>query len=227
MPARLLAAAVLLAAAPGSAQVAAPDTLPPDTEPVDVWAFRAVYGVEARPFALTVRAVNESAYPVFLGAAPALLAGAALTGTSARPGVRLAIAEAGTVGLTYALKNVIRRPRPYAALDGVRARDWRHVGDDVFDPFSFPSGHTSTAFVIATSLSLSYPEWYVVGPAAVWAGGMGIARIWLGVHYPSDVLAGATIGTGAAVLVHVLLPEVVPDGGEGEGVVPLRLVVPL
>jgi membrane-associated phospholipid phosphatase len=228
MPLRLLAAAVLLAGA-ASAQPADRALLPLDTEPLDVRAFRAVYGVEARPFAVSVRAIDESAYPVFLGAAPALLAGAALTETTARPAIRLGLAEAGTVGLTYALKNLIRRPRPYVALDGVRARDRRHVGE-VFDPFSFPSGHASTAFSIATSLSLSYPEWYVVAPAAVWAGGMGLARVWLGVHYPSDVLAGAAIGTGAAVLVHVLLPTVVPgeEGGEAVGaVVPLRVVVPL
>jgi membrane-associated phospholipid phosphatase len=223
MPPRLLAL-VLLAAGPASAQDAGADTLPPDTEPADVRLFRAVYDVEAWPFAVAMRVTNGSAYPVFVGAAPALLAGAALDGTSARPALRLALAEAGTVALTFALKGAVRRPRPYAALDDVVARDRGHVGE-AFDPFSFPSGHTSTAFVIATSLGLSYPEWYVVGPAALWAGGMGLARVWHGVHYPTDVLAGAVLGTGAAVLAHVLLPDEDPEGEAS--VVPLRLVVPL
>ena len=226
MPLRLLALA-LLATGVASAQGAPPDTLPPNTEPADVRVFRAVYGAEAPAFVGFVRGVNESAYPVFLGAAPAALAGAALAGTSARPSVRLAIAEVGTVGLTFALKNAVRRPRPFVALDGVAARDRRYLRDGVFDPFSFPSGHTSTAFAVATSLSLSYPEWYVVAPAVLWAGGMGLARVWHGVHYPTDVLAGAAVGTGAAVLVHVLLPAVVPDGGDEGAAVPLHLVVAL
>ena len=224
MPLRPLALA-LLAAGAASAQDAPPDTLPPNTEPADVRAFRAVYGVEAPPFVGFVRVVNESAYPVFVGAPPAALAGAVMAGTNARPALRLALAEVGTVGLTFALKNAVRRPRPYAALDGVAARDRRHTGR-VLDPFSFPSGHTSVAFAVATSLSLSYPEWYVVGPAALWAGGMGLARVWHGVHYPTDVLAGAAVGTGAAVLVHVLLPAVVP-GDEAGAIVPLHLVVAL
>ena len=224
MPLRPLALA-LLAAGSASAQGAPTDMLPPNTEPADVRVFRAVYGIEAPAFVGFVRVVNESAYPVFVGAAPAALAGAAVAGASARPALRLALAEAGTVGLTFALKNAVRRPRPYAALDGVTARDRRHTGE-VFDPFSFPSGHTSVAFAVATSLSLSYPEWYVVGPAVLWAGGMGLARAWHGVHYPTDVLAGAAIGAGAAVLVHVLLPAVVPDGEAGAAV-PLHLVVAL
>lgn len=236
MPLRLLAL-VLFVAGPAGAQDAGGARSPasggdntpdgdnvPNTEPVDVRLFRAVYDVEARPFEVSMRAVNGSAYPVFIGAAPALLAGAALDGASTRPALRLALAEAGTVALTFALKGAVQRPRPYAALDGVRARDRGHTGE-VFDPFSFPSGHTSVAFAIATSLGLSYPEWYVVAPAAVWAGGMGLARVWHGVHYPTDVLAGAALGTGMAVLAHVLLPD---EDSEGEAlVVPVRVVVGL
>jgi membrane-associated phospholipid phosphatase len=65
---------------------------------------------------------------------------------------------------------------------------------------SFPSGHTSDAFALATSLSLSYPKWYVIVPSYAWAGAVGYSRMDLGVHYPSDVLVGAIIGTGTAFL---------------------------
>ena len=65
---------------------------------------------------------------------------------------------------------------------------------------SFPSGHTSVAFSAATSLSLMFPKWYVIAPAYVWAGAVGYSRMHLGVHYPSDVLIGALIGAGSAVL---------------------------
>ena len=230
MPPRPTVALALLvaaaaAAAPASGQPAEPDTLPPQTEAVDVRVFRAVYGATAPVVAAPLRAVNDAAYPAFLGAVPALAVGAWAAGADLRPATRLALAEGGAVALTFALKRVVRRPRPYVALDGVAARDRQFLVDDVFDPHSFPSGHASTAFAIAASLSLSYPEGYVVAPALAWAGLAAVARVWHGVHYPSDVLVGAGVGAGSAVLVHVLLPSA--DGGGGGAVVPFRVVVPL
>ncbi len=68
----------------------------------------------------------------------------------------------------------------------------------------FPSGHTSLAFAIATSLSLKYPKWYVIAPSYVWACSVGYSRMNLGVHYPSDVLAGAVLGAGSAFLTYKL-----------------------
>ncbi len=65
---------------------------------------------------------------------------------------------------------------------------------------SFPSGHTSDAFALATSLSLAYPKWYVIVPAYAWSSTVAFSRLDLGVHYPSDVLAGAIIGAGTAWL---------------------------
>jgi len=65
---------------------------------------------------------------------------------------------------------------------------------------SFPSGHTSMAFATATSLSLQFKKWYVVVPAYLWAGSVGYSRMYLGVHYPTDVLAGAIVGVGSAFL---------------------------
>ena len=48
--------------------------------------------------------------------------------------------------------------------------------------------------------SITYPKWYVIAPSALWACGVGYARINQGVHYPSDVLTGAVIGPGCAFL---------------------------
>jgi membrane-associated phospholipid phosphatase len=67
---------------------------------------------------------------------------------------------------------------------------------------SFPSGHTSEAFALATSVSLTYPKWYIIGPTFLWAGAVGYSRMDLGVHYPSDVLAGAIVGAGCAWLTY-------------------------
>ena len=98
------------------------------------------------------------------------------------------------LGVTYALKYSIDRLRPYD-----KYPDRIHAIEKEDSP-SFPSGHTAAAFSLATSLSITYPKWYVIAPSALWACGVGYARINQGVHYPSDVLTGAVIGTGCAFL---------------------------
>ena len=98
------------------------------------------------------------------------------------------------VGITYGLKYACDRQRPF-----VKYPELIHPIDapDMDSP-SFPSGHSAAAFSLATSISIRYPKWYVIAPSAAWACGVGIARMNQGVHYPSDVLAGAAIGVGCA-----------------------------
>lgn len=67
------------------------------------------------------------------------------------------------------------------------------------DQFSFPSGHTSGAFFIAYCLSGSFPEFATI--LYVWASQVGLSRIFLGVHFPTDTVMGALLGTGCAALV--------------------------
>jgi membrane-associated phospholipid phosphatase len=66
--------------------------------------------------------------------------------------------------------------------------------------YSFPSGHTSLAFATAASLSIQFKKWYVIVPAYLWAASVGYSRIYLGVHYPSDVITGAAVGIASAYL---------------------------
>ena len=101
---------------------------------------------------------------------------------------------AGAFVVTYGLKYLIDRERPFD-----RYPDWVHAYSHETSP-SFPSGHTATAFALATSLCVKYPKWYVIGPSALWACSVGMSRMNEGVHYPSDVLAGAVIGAGCAVV---------------------------
>jgi len=99
--------------------------------------------------------------------------------------------------LTYSLKRIIRRPRPYTTYKEI-------VPYAIETSLSFPSGHTSLAFATATALSLKYPKWYVIVPSYFWAGSVGYSRMNLGMHYPSDVLAGAFIGAGSAYVTYLV-----------------------
>ncbi len=96
--------------------------------------------------------------------------------------------------ITQGLKYTINRQRPYEAYP------------TIINPYtietdaSFPSGHTSTAFALATSISLQNKKWYVVIPTFAWASSVSYSRMYLGEHYPTDVFAGAVIGIGSAYL---------------------------
>ncbi len=104
-------------------------------------------------------------------------------------------AQVANAVITQGLKYIINRKRP-----SEKYPDFIPV---VYEKTpSFPSGHTSGAFANATSLSLAFRKWYVVIPAYSWATLMGYSRMYLGVHYPSDVLAGAVLGSSTAWLTY-------------------------
>jgi membrane-associated phospholipid phosphatase len=119
-------------------------------------------------------------------------------------GVLVAFSEATSVALTAVIKYVVKRPRPYITLSNV------HVKKGILsDPYSFPSGHTSTAFSIATELALrytKYPQTYV--PAYIWGLIVGYGRVYFGMHYPGDVLGGAVIGSLSAIGIYSLRTQI-------------------
>lgn len=96
--------------------------------------------------------------------------------------------------LSTGIKVITKRERPYLTYPNLI------VGKQNPTDYSFPSGHITVAFETATSLSLAIPKWYVIVPSYTYAAAIGYSRMYLGVHYPSDVLVGAILGTGTAYL---------------------------
>jgi undecaprenyl-diphosphatase len=96
---------------------------------------------------------------------------------------------------TTLLKNVVKRERPYNTYTGI-------FPDKIESDYAFPSGHTSSAFATATSLAITTKKWYVAVPAFAWSASVGYSRIYLGQHYPSDVIMGAIVGTSSAIICH-------------------------
>lgn len=90
------------------------------------------------------------------------------------------------------LKNVVARIRPYDLNPEIEILV-KHLSD-----FSFPSGHTLASFEAATAIFINNKKWGV--PALVLAFLVAISRIYLYVHYPTDVLAGMLLGITFAVI---------------------------
>ena len=113
--------------------------------------------------------------------------------TLIKTGLCIVTGIALNVALTYGLKYTINRERPYVKHPQI-------IALAIENSSSMPSGHTSGAFNLATSLTLSYPKWYVAAPSYLWASGVAYSRMYIGVHYPSDVFIGALLGSGTAWL---------------------------
>lgn len=127
-----------------------------------------------------------------------------------------------TSGANVLLKFAFRRPRPYV-YDDVHFSDDYRLADDA--SLGFPSGHTATAFAMATAYSYTftlrhpdspwrYPVW--IGTYAV-AGLTGVMRTQAGKHFWTDVLAGAGLGIGLGLLIPWLHLREEPDGDHGSG----------
>lgn len=90
------------------------------------------------------------------------------------------------IPLFMLLKRWLKRQRPYHRHPHFKAVILAH------DKFSFPSGHTTAAFLFAGVMSVFFPAWLWLFYS--WAVAIGLSRVLLGVHYPGDVVAGAILG---------------------------------
>lgn len=92
----------------------------------------------------------------------------------------------------FILKRLIKRPRPFQRMKNIAF---------VIPPpdhFSFPSGHTAAAFLMAMILSAVFPGLLI--PSLLWATAVGFSRVYVGVHYPTDIFAGMAMGLLIAVI---------------------------
>jgi membrane-associated phospholipid phosphatase len=94
-------------------------------------------------------------------------------------------------GIAEGLKRVFDRPRPSLVDPAV------HPLVAVPHSYAMPSGHAATAFGAATAVGLVHPR--LRAPLLVLAGLIAVSRVWLGVHYLSDVVAGAAIGSAVSL----------------------------
>lgn len=134
------------------------------------------------------------------GARATLAAGMALLpfgGATSRLGLTVLLANVLSHAAVQILKRTVVRARP-CDIHG------RHLAlVNLPDPFSFPSGHTAAATAVAASLAFAEPG---LAPLVVpLAGLIGYSRVRLRVHYVSDVLAGAALGLGGAIVATRLL----------------------
>lgn len=112
-------------------------------------------------------------------------------------GFELLIALTSSSIIVQVVKKAVNRPRPWIVLENVHS-----YGIPLYH-YSFPSGHTTAAFAMAWVLSLSFAA--LIPLFVILAFMVGISRMYLGVHYPTDVLIGSIIGSASAGVTHMMM----------------------
>jgi undecaprenyl-diphosphatase len=122
---------------------------------------------------------------------------ATMTARGTHLGLRLGAATGIATLFSQALKRGLTRPRPDVSIAGFEALAVNP------DAFSFPSGHTAAAVAVAVAFA---GEPSGLGPGAMFlATGIGLSRVYLGAHYPLDVLAGGVLGVFAGLASRLLV----------------------
>lgn len=153
-----------------------------------LWLFKSLGHKKLSAFAHAVSRTGDGYLQVFV---PILIY--LIYGSEAKDYFNMVLAAFAVERSVYwVLKNTLKRRRPPQAIPAFQAMI------KASDEFSFPSGHTSAAFLLA-ALTVSF------APAAApllftWACLVGLSRVMLGVHFPADILAGAVLGSSIAAL---------------------------
>ena len=164
---------------------------------IDIRVLENINMNRSRDFDPTFQFFSNSVNTVTI-ATPLIVYSAGLIGKNIdikRKGIVMVESIIVSTVVSKSMKYIINRERPFVTYPYLEKRS------DGGSP-SFPSGHTEAAFATATSLSLAFPKWYVIVPSYIYAGSVGYSRMHLGVHYPSDVLAGALVGTVSSYITY-------------------------
>ena len=100
----------------------------------------------------------------------------------------------GLLVTNLTIKPLVMRPRPWITIPGFTALVAEH------DPNSFPSGHSCCAFAFAVALAMVLPQRWAKALALAAAAVMALSRLYVGVHFPTDVIAGTVIGALCGLL---------------------------
>lgn len=115
-------------------------------------------------------------------------------GSSRNIGFEILFSMALSQVFVQILKRSLNRERPYNSLENI------NTFDIMLKDYSFPSGHTTAAFITAIHLLIYFPQFAIF--FLLVAILVGISRIYLAVHYPSDVLVGVIVGVGTSIVSH-------------------------
>ena len=179
-----------------------------------LWLDEALGGFDAAILA-AVHAVQQSHADLVLGPLARLLAllgkggvalillGLALTcfrkTRRCGAGILLALAV-GALCTNVILKPLVARGRPYELANSAIGQWWREAGGALESDRSFPSGHVTAATAAMTAIFLLNRQVRHIWAVFLFAGAMALSRLYLVVHYPTDVLAGLLVGLGAGIL---------------------------
>lgn len=114
-------------------------------------------------------------------------------------GLEAMVAMALSQSIVQILKKGFGRERPYKMIQNINTFKIE------LPDFSFPSGHTTASFCLAATISLNMPKLAVI--LYFLALLIGISRIYLAVHYPSDVIVGIILGVSSSLIIHFFLLE--------------------
>lgn len=98
---------------------------------------------------------------------------------------------------SWIIKLSFNRPRPFIKIENL------NVNKISIDDYSFPSAHSAATFSMAVMASIFFPELSII--FSTLAASVGISRIYIGVHYPTDVLIGTIIGIASSLITFNLL----------------------
>lgn len=173
----------------------------------------SIYALDAPLLEGILYSIDRTVYGAFVSGPLALWGAewAKNNGRSLAPVYRMVASEAAASVSYFVIKRVVLKPRPYDVLPGILRRRTGDRRAGLEGDYAFPSGHAAIAFAQVTSLYLSYPEWYILVPGLVWASGVGVSRVWLGLHYPTDVVAGALLGIAMGTGIHLARDLITPS----------------